>query len=286
MPEPSELTSLDNPRVKAVCRLREHRERRKSGLFIAEGLREMDRALAAGLRLHEVFWSPQALTRDASPDAQIEELLPALERSSARVFRVTEPLIAKMSYCENPEGVVGVFEQPAWRLDELIGGKCRPRDPNRVVEDLWLVAVGTEKPGNLGAMVRSADAAGASGVLVADAVVDAFNPNAIRASTGAVFSLPTAGGTTEQIITLLEDAGVNILAAAPDAERAYTDVDLTRAVALVIGPEDTGLDERWLTASRRTGGAVRVPMKGRVVDSLNASVTAAILLFEAVRQRG
>jgi TrmH family RNA methyltransferase len=137
-------------------------------------------------------------------------------------------------------------------------------------------------------MVRTADAAGVTAVLVADEVVDAFNPNAIRASTGAVFALPAVAADREGIVEFLRARGVALFAAALGGDRAHTDADLTGPAAIVIGPEDAGLDQAWLAAARASqprGGLLKIPMRGRSVDSLNAAAAAAILLFEAVRQR-
>lgn len=258
------LTSVDNPRVKAVVKLREQRQRRKSGLFIAEGRREIERALAAGLVLREMYGCPDML------DAGAMRALHAAAGETA-TFTVTAALLKKMAYCENPEGALAVFAQPHWELDAVL---------SRAPGSLWLVAVGIEKPGNLGAMARSADAAGAAGMIVADGVVDAFNPNAIRASTGAVFTLPIVGGSSEQVIAALSRQTIQILTTTPHADRSYLDADYTGGVAIVIGPEDVGLDRRWLS-----GATVAIPMQGRVVDSLNASAAAAVLLFEAARRR-
>src|SRR5580700_10313818 len=178
MAEPLELSSSDNPRVKAVVRLREHKERRSTGQFVAEGVREVGRALEAGLVPTSVFYSPTLLGLPET--GELGPILPGLARTRAAVYRVTPALLGKMAYCENPEGLLAVFTQPRWTFERL-----SPRGGTQAI-DLWLVAVGTQKPGNLGAMARSASAAGATGLLVADGVVDAFNPNAIRASTGAV----------------------------------------------------------------------------------------------------
>jgi TrmH family RNA methyltransferase len=290
MPTREPLTSLDNPRVKAVVRLREHRERRKTGLFVAEGTREISRALGAGLRAREVFvfWG------DAKPQAA-GEVAALVEQASLRavaVTGVTEPLLRKMAYCENPEPILAVFEQRAWTLAEVFspspGGEGKEHTPaakQPANPGLWLVAVGMEKPGNLGAMARSIEAVGGAGLLVADGVVDPFNPNAIRASTGAVFSLPIVGGTSGEVIAALRREKIRIFAAAVGADTPYTAADLAGPAALVIGAEDKGLPEIWLAAARQSGAAISIPMRGRVVDSLNASVSAAILLFEALRQR-
>lgn len=282
MPEPIDLTSMDNPRVKAVVRLREHKERRATGQFVAEGTREIERALKAGLALQGLFVCTEQM---GVPDrAAALRAVPGLEATRARVFTVTPALFNKMAYCENPEGILGIFEQPRWSLAEFPS----PRESGK--PELWLVAVGTQKPGNLGAMARSAEAAGATGLLVADAVVDPFNPNALRSSTGAVLAFPVLGGSAEEVLAFLRARNVRVLAASPEATTPYTGVDLTGPVALVVGPEDSGFDERWRRAAadaEANPGAelIAVPMRGRIVDSLNASACAAVLLFEALRQR-
>lgn len=241
------ITSVDNPRVKDVLRLRKSRERKRAGLFVAEGPREVERARAAGLTLVATYHAPELLDWPHGGE------------------EVSERVLRKMAYRAEPEGVLAVVEIPQRGL---------PRDGT-----LYLVAVGIEKPGNLGAMARAADAAGADALLVADAEADPWNPNAIRASTGAVFSLPVVTTTLEDLANL----DVQVVAAVVDAELPFTGVDLTQPAALVVGAEDEGLDERWRTAADVT---VSIPMSGRTVDSLNASNAAAILLFEAVRQRG
>jgi RNA methyltransferase, TrmH family len=159
--------------------------------------------------------------------------------------------------------------------------------PGSAAGELWLVAVGTAKPGNLGAMARTADAAGAAGLLVADAVVDPFNPNAIRASTGAVFTLPIVAADSDRLVRWLRDRPTPLrpIAADPSAPTAHSDTDLTGPLAIIIGAEDTGLPGAWLDLARRHGAVVSIPMSGRSADSLNASVAAGVLLFEAVRQR-
>jgi TrmH family RNA methyltransferase len=242
------ITSLENPRVKDVLRLRKSRERRTTGLFIAEGLREVERARAAGLSIRETFVAPELLPDWAHGGDEV----------SARV-------LAKMSYRAEPEGVLAVVEAPRHEL---------PRDASLV-----LVAVGIEKPGNLGAMARSADAAGADALLVADAEVDPWNPNAIRASTGAVFTLPIVDTTPTQV----RDSFVRVAAAVVGAATPYTEADLTPPTAIVVGAEDAGLSDAWKNVADT---CVHIPMRARTADSLNAATAAAILLFEAVRQRG
>jgi TrmH family RNA methyltransferase len=239
------ITSLDNPRVKDVLRLRKSRERRRSGLFVAEGRREVERARAAGLTIHATYFAPALLEW---PDGE----------------EVSERVLAKMAYRAEPEGVLAIVEAPQRQL---------PREGT-----LYLVSVGIEKPGNLGAMARTAEAAGADALVVAEGQADAWNPNAIRASTGAVFTLPVVEATLEEI----RELGVQLAAAVVDAQHRYSDADLAKPTALVVGAEDEGLDARWRDAADEL---VSIPMQGAATDSLNAATAAAILLFEAVRQR-
>jgi len=242
------ITSTDNPRVKEVLRLRKSRERRHDGLFVAEGRREVERAIAAGLTLRATYVAPELL-----PD-----WTHGGEEVSARV-------LARMSYRAEPEGVLAVVEIPERPL---------PRHAT-----LLLVAVAIEKPGNLGAMARTADAAGADALLVADANVDPWNPNAIRASTGAVFTLPIVPATRDDVAALPQQK----IAAVLGAQSQHTAVDLTRPTAVLVGAEDDGLDDDWRALADTE---VEIPMHGRAADSLNASAAAAVLLFEALRQRG
>jgi RNA methyltransferase, TrmH family len=239
------ITSLENPRVKEVLRLRKARERRRLGLFVAEGPREVARAREAGLVVRATYFAPALLDWDGGEP-------------------VDERVLRKMSYRTEPEGVLAVVEIPVREL---------PASPT-----LLLVAVGIEKPGNLGAMARTADAAGADALLVADARSDPWNPNAIRASTGAVFTLPVLEVTRGQVAALL----VQKVAASLGAATAHTALDYTRPTAFLVGAEDEGLDDAWRAAA---DVEVQIPMRGKAADSLNASTAAAILLYEAVRQR-
>jgi TrmH family RNA methyltransferase len=240
------ITSPDNPRVKEVLRLRKSRERRASGLFVAEGPREVERARAAGLTVHATYFAPELLAWDEG------------EEVSARV-------LAKMSYRAEPEGVLAVVGIPQREM---------PTDATLV-----LIAVGIEKPGNLGAMARTADAAGADALLVGDANADPWNPNAIRASTGAVFTLPIAEVTIDDVRAL----SLQKIAAVVDASRRYTDADLAKPTAFIVGSEDEGLSDDWRAAADEH---VSIPMRAHTSDSLNAATSAGVLLFEAVRQRG
>jgi TrmH family RNA methyltransferase len=240
------ITSLDNARVKEVVRLRSARERRRTGLFVAEGPREVERARAAGLTIVSTYFTPSLLGWDEGEE-------------------VSERVLAKMAYRAEPEGVVAVVEAPSHELPHA--------------GTLYLVAVGIEKPGNLGAMARTADAAGADALVVAEAQADVWNPNAIRASTGAVFTLPVVEATLHDVRAL----DVRLAAAVVGAATSYTDADLAAPTAFAVGAEDAGLDGRWRAAADLE---LAIPQRGATADSLNAATASAILLFEAVRQRG
>jgi len=271
-PRPLLITSRTNPRIRRIARLRRQRDRREAGVFVAEGFREVGRAMDAGLQLEELYWNPRLSGMDF--DA-LAARFPSIALRPQAVCEVSVPVLEAMTYLDEPEGIVAVFREPRWEAAQIASRADWP--------DLWLVAAGTNKPGNLGAMARSAAAAGATGIIAADAEVDAFNPNAIRASTGAVFILPILRMSAQAAIDLLRGRGATILAAAADADESYTSADMTGPVALVIGAEDRGLPREWLDAADRR---ISIPMRPGPIDSLNASTTAAVLLFEAVRQRG
>ena len=288
------LTGRDNPRIRAVVQLRRHRDRRRTGLFIAQGMRQIERAVEAGLGLHSGFVSLEVAA------GGFGHILAALStwrgrHAAGRWFSVPAALMARMSYGQRAEPVLAVFWQPGWQLDQDSGravstDRQDPALPQRASWEtpLWLVAVGTTKPGNLGAMARSAEAAGAWGLLAADSVVDPFNPNAICASTGAVFRLPVVERSSADALEFLVGQQVRIVAATPRAATFYTKIDLTMPLALVVGAEDRGLAAPWIGPSSRTDPSlepVAIPMRSGAVDSLNAAAVAAVLLFEAVRQR-
>ncbi len=246
-------------------RLRRRTRRRSEGLLLAEGPREVSRAIKAGLAIQDVFICPPLL-----------EAIIQLPQGIA-VYEVEPDLFVKMTYRDDPEGILAVVEEPQWSLDRL---------PPTTDQSLYLVAVAMEKPGNLGAMVRTAEAAGVTAVLCAQepgTAVDRFNPNAIRASTGAVFSLPTIGSDSDAVQEYLATKHMNVLAATPEGSTCYTEADYHGPLAIVIGPEDRGLSDDWLTIAHQR---VSIPIHGQLVDSLNASNAAAVMLYEAQRQRG
>ena len=262
------LESARNPRVRAAAELRDRRHRDRTGLTLVDGVREVGRALDAGIELVEVFVGPERLARDAGGRA----LADRLGRMSIPVHPSGDAVLERIGFGERAEGVVAVARIPPLDLDRLE----LPADP------LVVVLERVEKPGNLGAVLRSADGAGASAVLLADPLTDLFNPNAIRASLGTIFALPIASAPARAVLDYLLDAGIVPWAARVDARTIHTDAALVGPIALVLGSETHGLGPTW---SDPRVQAVRLPMLG-VADSLNVSIAAAVLLYEARRQRG
>ena len=260
------ISSRQNPRFKRALGLREARERREQGRFLVDGAREIGRALDAGLALVEAWLAPDRLSDEAS-----RALLPRLHAARVELIETTPELMARIAYGERDEGLVVVVEAPPTDLDRL----ALPPDA------LVSVVEGIEKPGNLGALLRSADGAGVDAVIVADPISDTWNPNAIRASVGTIFSLPLAVAAAVQALAFLRGKGIAVVAARVDASAEYDAIDLTGPVALVVGSEDAGLGPTW---SGPDVAAVRIPMLG-VADSLNVSASAAVLFYEARRQR-
>lgn len=263
-----EITSLQNPRVKALVRLRERRERDERAVFPVEEPLAIGRALDAGWPLVEAYVCPELL--EPGGQAVLARLGAALPADA--FWTLSAPAMAKASYRERPQGLLVIARQVERRLEDL-----RPS-----ASALLLVCEGVEKPGNLGALLRCADAAGCEAVLVAAPGTDPYNPNAVRASRGALFTVPVIQDEAERIARRLRELGVRLVAAAPAAARAWTAADLRGPSAIVVGAEDRGLSAALLAAADER---VAIPMRGRG-DSLNVSVSAALLLYEAVRQRG
>lgn len=260
------ITSLHNPHVRSAVKLRERRHREEQGRILIDGARELRRAVEAGVRLVEVFVC-QPLCR--SDDAR--QVLLALPATGAAVYSVTEPVFEKLAFGERIEGVLGVAAMP----EATLGRLNLPPGP------LVAVLEGVEKPGNLGAVLRSADAAGVSALVAADARTDLYNPNAIRASLGTIFSLPVAAVTTRETLRWLRRSGLAIFAARVDGSIEYHQADFRGPAAIVLGSEAQGLSAAWSGAGVT---AIRLPMRG-VADSLNVSAAAAVLFYEALRQR-
>ncbi len=255
---PEFITSPSNPKVKRLLALQQKSSaRREAGLFVVEGRRELQHCIDAGFEIDTLFVCPMLFT--------------ATTAGQMRVIEVSEEVYAKIAMREGTEGVIAEVRTPERKLE----GLELPERP------LVVVLESVEKPGNLGAVLRSADAAGADAVLVCDPLTDLWNPNLIRASVGAVFTVPCVACSSEAAIAFLEARGIRILTAQLQDSSLYYDCDMTGGTALVMGTEATGLTDAWRAAA---DAHIRIPMLGRL-DSLNVSVSAAILLFEAVRQR-
>jgi TrmH family RNA methyltransferase len=263
---PLVITSPTNPRVKHVVRLRERRHRDRAGQFLVEGRDELALALAAGARPQTLFVCPELLRPEEAG------LLRQATLAAAEVVEATAPVFARMAYRENPDGWLAVFPATSTQLSDLALGD-RP---------LLLIAEAIEKPGNLGALLRSADAAGATAVIVCDPTTDVDNPNVIRSSRGTRFTVPVIQAGTPETQVWLTAQALRVVAATPSAALNYTQADLRGPLAIVVGTEAAGLTSAWL---ERADLAVSIPMRGRV-NSLNVATAATLLLYEAVRQRG
>jgi TrmH family RNA methyltransferase len=261
------ITSLQNPRVKAAVRLRDRRHREKQGRIRIDGARELLRAIGAGVTLVEVF-----ISRPLCENADARQVLTELSESGAEILEVAEPVFEKLAFGDRIEGVVGVAEMPKPTLSDL----TLPQNA------LVAVLEGVEKPGNVGAVLRSADAAGLSALVVADGRTDLYNPNAIRASLGTIFTVPVCTATARETLGWLRGHELAIYAGRVDGSVLYTEVDYRAPAAIILGSEAEGLTDVWSAADVTS---IRLPMRG-VADSLNVSATAAVLFYEALRQRG
>ncbi|MBK7722081.1 MAG: RNA methyltransferase [Austwickia sp.] len=264
------ISSPANPHIKTLIALRTRRTRSERAECLVEGHAEVDLALRAGIAPIALYHCPELYPQTGSPGSPTELLHAARERG-ATVVRLTRAAFEKAAYRQGPDGILAVVPALNAGLDALILGE-RP---------LVIVAQGVEKPGNLGAMLRTADAAGVSALIAADPVTDWGNPNVVRASKGTVFAVQVATATTEATLGWLADAGIPLLATTPAAEQRYDEIDYRGPVAIAVGAERTGLDAAALTAATYR---VSIPMHG-LVDSLNVATTMALVTFEAVRQR-
>ena len=279
------ITSAQNPKIKNLLLLQEKsKARREQGLFVVEGRRELEHCLEAGFTIRTLFVCPEITGASALDSADIyfsgrcpknqisaPSFLRHPSHTEASVIEIPEQLYRKVAYRESTEGIIAEVEYKSLKLEDL----RLPENP------LVMVLESVEKPGNLGAVLRSADAAGVDAVIFCDPLTDLYNPNLIRASIGAVFTVPTVAASSEETIAFLKARGIQILTAQLQDSSLYYDVDMRRGTALVMGTEATGLTDLWRQAA---SAHIRIPMLGRL-DSLNVSVSAAILLFEAVRQR-
>lgn len=261
------ITSPANQRLKDLVTLRRRRVRESTGTTLVEGLEETTLALDAGVRPRALFHCPELMLDERVGAALVERA----RGVGAEIVELGRVAFEKVAYREGPDGILAKVPTPGLSLDEV------DLPDNALV----LLCEGVEKPGNLGAMLRTADAAGVALVISADPVTDWGNPNVIRSSKGTVFSVPVAAASTDEAWTWLIDRGVEVVATTPDTDVEHTDADLTGPVAVAVGSEKYGLTDFALA---RTQHRVRIPMVGRA-NSLNVATSAAIVVYEAVRQR-
>jgi len=271
MIQPEEITSPANPRVRDAARLRDADARRTTGLTLVDGLREIGRAAAAGVEIVEAF-----LDREAPADPVRAALVDTLAARGARIVVLARRPFDKVAFGERNEGLVAVARFAARPLEQF----------NVAADRAVLVIEGVEKPGNLGAILRTCDAAGIAGVVACHGGTDPANPAAIRASLGTVFTVPLVAVTTQQAIAWCGRAGRRVVAATPEGRRLWHEARLAGRVAILLGSEAHGITDAWQRAA--DAGAidlepVRLPMHG-VADSLNVAATAAVLAYESLRQ--
>jgi TrmH family RNA methyltransferase len=266
------ITSTQNPKVKQLLALQQKSsERRKTGLFVVEGRRELEHCIAAGYEVENLFVSEELRVKNEEFATALDSCVRETAVANSSLFTLHSSLYEKVAYRGSTEGVIAIVKAKQHRLEGL---QLRENP-------LIVVLESVEKPGNLGAVLRSADAAQADAVIVCDPLTDLYNPNLIRSSIGAIFTVPTVACTSEECIAFFKERHIQILTAQLQDSRLYYDTPMTQGTAIVMGTESTGLTDQW----RRAADAhIRIPMLGRL-DSLNVSVSAAILLFEAVRQR-
>lgn len=257
------ITSTQNPKIKNLLALEKPRERRKQCLFVIEGIKEIKMALEAGYKIGNLFFCEEIIsTRDLEQLGVGDKLL----------IPVSREVFEKIAVREGSGGVVAVAEQKTHRLDHL----------KLSANPLLLVLESVEKPGNLGAILRTADAAGIDAVIICDPQTDFYNPNVVRSSIGCVFTKQTASATSEEAISWLRQRDINIYCTYLKASTPYHELDYRKPTAIVMGTESTGLSDTWLKASDSN---IIIPMQGNI-DSMNVSTAAAVVVFEAKRQRG
>ena len=266
------ITSAQNPKIKMLLELQEKsKTRRREGLFVVEGRRELEHCIATGYEVHTAF-----ICKDITGEKGFDEILHILEKSSdglshCSVMEIPGHLYQKVAYRGSTEGIIAELHCKNHTLEEL----------NVKENPVVVVLESVEKPGNLGAILRSADAAGVDAVIVCDPLTDLYNPNLIRSSIGGIFTVPTAAASSEDTIKWLKAKGIKIYTAQLQDSEWYYDTDMSCGTAIVMGTEATGLTDIWRKAA---DAHIKIPMLGRL-DSLNVSVSAAILMYEAVRQR-
>jgi TrmH family RNA methyltransferase len=260
------ITSLQNRAVKETLKLRERRHRDESNLFLIEGYREL-------LRASEAEWPVQTLwvCKELFLGSNEEALIKRLTAQGANVIQASPQVFQKISYRDRPDGLLGISPQKHYTFHDL----------KKKGSPFFIVAEAIEKPGNLGTLLRSADAAGVDAIILCDRRTDIFNPTVVRASVGTLFTVPVVEVSTEEALKWLKEQGIIIAAATPSAKEEFTDADLNVPLAIAVGTEQLGLSEVWL---QEAAIQVRIPMLGKA-DSLNVATAATLLMYETIRQR-
>lgn len=264
------LTSAQNPKIKAVVRLRNRRERDTTDTFIIEGYRELLRANTAGYPLSSLFICPELFL-----GGNETALIDAIATKGASIFFCPEQVFRKISYRDRPDGLLAIAPQShksLMDLDPLLKGKAAP---------FIVIAEAIEKPGNLGTILRSSDAVALDALIACDQCTDIHNPNVVRASVGTLFTVPVIEAKGEETLAWLRKRGIAIVAATPSATKEFTQVDMTQPIAIAVGTEQLGLSDLWMD---NADIKVRIPMCGNA-DSLNVAMATTLLMYEALRQR-
>lgn len=265
-----EITSVQNPRVKQAIQLRDRRDRDKTGLFLIEGYRELLRASEAKWEIETLFVCPELFL-----GSNEKTLIGKLTKNGTKIISCTEAVFRKLSYRDRPDGLVGIAKQVHRTLQELSTFLKIKKNP------FLVVAEAIEKPGNLGTILRSSDAAGVDALIVCDKCTDIFNPNVVRASVGTLFTVPIIEAGSKEALEWLKNHGISILAATPTSRKEYTQADMTRPIAIAVGTEQHGLSDLWM---QRADLQVSIPMSG-IADSLNVAMATTLMLYEVLRQR-
>ena len=264
------ITSTANPKIKQVTTLRDRRDRDATGLFLIEGYREVSRAIAGNVAIEQLFYCPELFLGTNEP-----ELLATASSRGASLIQTASHIFSKISYRDRPDGLLAVAKKMNLTLTDFQEKLSSSHPP------LIVIAEAIEKPGNLGTIIRSSDAAGVDLVIVANGCTDIYNPNVVRASVGTLFTIPVIETSNDEALSFCQRHHISLLAATPEGSAIYTDVPMTEPLGIIVGTEQLGLTSFWKNACHTL---VRIPMHG-VADSLNVAMATTLFLFEAVRQR-
>lgn len=264
------ITSSKNEKIKKIIKLKDKNKREKYSSFLIEGYREISRAVQSNVQIESLFICPSLFLKDNEP-----VLIEKIKNDKIPIFDCLEDIFRKISYRDRPDGLIAIAKQFNCDIDNLKTIIKNKKNP------FLIVLEGIEKPGNLGTILRTADAAGVDAVIVADPMTDIFNPNVVRASIGTLFTVPIFVCESTKILTFLKENNIEIIATSPNSKIIYTHVNLNKSIAIAFGTEQLGLSKIWMENSNTL---VRIPMVGNV-DSLNVASATTILLYETVRQR-